>query len=134
MAEKRAAVIRWHRDLEVWQAGVALACDIYRLTEAYPRREIYGLASQMRRAASSIPSNIAEGHGRGTTRDYMRFVTIANGSLRELDTYFVLSMRLTYLAEPQFTKLRAQAEQIGRMLTNLRAALSRRIRRQFPNP
>ena len=134
MAEKRAAVIRSHRDLEVWQAGVELACDIYRLTEAYPKREVYGLASQMRRAASSIPSNVAEGHGRGTTRDYLRFVTIANGSLRELDTYFVLSLRLAYISEPQVSSLGAKAQQIGRMLTSLRAALGRRIRRQSPNP
>ena len=134
MTRDRNTSIRSHRDLEVWQSAVELTCETYRLTELYPRREIYGLASQMRRAAASIGSNIAEGHGRDTTRDFLRFLAIAAGSLRELDTYFVLSFKLEYVSKLQLERLEALAESIGRMLTNLRAALRRKLRSKPTQP
>lgn len=118
----------------MWQTALALAFETYRLTEQFPKREIYGLASQMPRAAASIPSNIAEGHGRETTRDYLRFLTIAAGSLRELDTYFVLSLKLGFVPNQQVEKLGNVAESIGKMLTSLRAALRRRLGAKSPGP
>ena len=130
----RSGTIRSHRDLEVWQTALELALETYLLTEQYPRREIYGLAAQMRRAAASIGSNIAEGHGRDTTRDFLRFLAIAAGSLRELDTYFVLSLRLEYVTKAQVERLGDLAESIGRMLTTLRAVLRRKIRPKPSQP
>ena len=126
MTEKRSAPIRSHRDLEVWQTAIKLACETYRVTEGFPKREMYGLSSQMRRAAASIGSNIAEGHGRDTTLDFLRFLTISAGSLRELDTYVVLSVKLGYVSPSQAHALGELAESTGRMLTALRAALRRR--------
>lgn len=127
MAAKRRATIRSHRDLEVWQTALKLACATYRVTEGFPKREMYGLSSQMRRAAASIGSNIAEGHGRDTTLDFLRFLTISAGSLRELDTYVVLSVKLGYLLPSDAQALGQLAESTGRMLTALRAALRRRL-------
>src|SRR4051795_4105804 len=86
-----------YRDLRVWQAGMDLAESVYRLTQPYPQREVYGLASQMRRAAVPIPSNIAEGHTKESTKDYLRHISIAQGSLSELQTQIELSGRLLYL-------------------------------------
>jgi four helix bundle protein len=100
-----------------------LVREIYRLTEAFPKREWYGLTAQMRRAAVSIPANIAEGRGRFTGKEYARFLTIATGSLRELDTYCELSMLLGYATAMQLESVSKLVDEIGAMLAGLCRAL-----------
>ncbi len=92
-----------YKDLEVWQRAIGLCQEIYRLTEAFPERERYGLSAQMRRAAVSIPSNIAEGYGRGSRQDYTRFVKMSRGSAAELETQLVLADKLQ-LGTPESTR------------------------------
>ncbi|MFP5404572.1 MAG: four helix bundle protein, partial [Gammaproteobacteria bacterium] len=86
-----------YRDLSVWQLAMQLTEAIYAATRTFPQSELYALANQLQRAAVSIPSNIAEGHARNTTRDYLRFVSIAMGSLAEVETQLELATRLNYL-------------------------------------
>ena len=88
-----------YRDLRVWQQPMDLAMQVYRLTETFPKHELYGLTGQIRRAAISIPSNIAEGKGRRTDRDFSSFLFRARGSLLELETQVLLARRLEYLQE-----------------------------------
>src|ERR1043166_388472 len=88
--------VRSFRDLIVWQRGMDLAVDTYRLTRRLPRSERFAFVDQARRAATSIPANIAEGVGRGTTREYIRSLCIANGSLKELETHLLLGLRLQF--------------------------------------
>ncbi len=89
--------IQSYRDLKVWQRSMALAKELYRLTQAFPREELYGLTCQVRRAAVSVPSNIAEGHARKSTREYLNHISIALGSLAEMETQIVLAAELGYL-------------------------------------
>jgi four helix bundle protein len=113
-----------HRDLRVWQEAMGLAEAVYALTKQFPRDEIYGLTSQMNRAAVSIPSNIAEGYGRGG-RDYERFVGMAYGSLLELETQAELAGRVGLAAPPQVEDLVKRTGVVGRMLNALRSGLRR---------
>ena len=88
-------MLRSYRDLLVRQKAIDLAVLIYRLSEGFPRAEVYGLTSQIRRASVSVPSNIAEGYGRGSRKEYLQFLYVAQGSLKELETQTILSQRLT---------------------------------------
>src|SRR5713226_3232418 len=111
-----------YRDLIVWQKAVELAISIYRLTRMFPKTEMYGLASQMQRAAVSVPSNIAEGHGLKQTQAYSRHLAIASGSLAELETQLEISNRVGYLQANDLGLL-AQANEVGRILSGLRRSL-----------
>jgi len=126
MAPPRKAQVLSHRDLIVWQRALDLVRETYRVTAGFPRREEFGLVSQMRRAAVSVSANIAEGHARGTTRDYLRFLSIANGSLRELETYWDVVLMLKYVGPEQLAKTLELGEETGRMLMSLSAALRRK--------
>jgi four helix bundle protein len=86
--------IRSYRDLKVWQLAMDIAVDCYKLTQAFPKEEVYGLTNQIRRAASSVPANIAEGHGRGSTREYCQFLRTSRASLKELETHLILCSRI----------------------------------------
>ena len=97
----------------------------YRFTATFPKHETYGLAAQMRRAAVSIASNIAEGHGRSRTGDYLRFLSIANGSLKELETQIVIAGMLKYVNPDAARRVLARSEEVGRMLAGLIKALKR---------
>ena len=88
--------IHSYRDLKVWQIGLSLVCQIYELTGHFPKSEIYGLTSQIQRAAVSVPSDIAEGHARGSSREFLHFLTISLGSLAELETQLVIALHLKY--------------------------------------
>lgn len=116
-----------YRDLKVWQMAMKLTEDIYRSTESFPSRETYALASQLQRAAVSIPSNIAEGHARSSTKDYLRFVSISQGSLAEAETQLELAHRLGYIAQAELLCLREQTNEVGRMLHGLRNALAAKL-------
>lgn len=110
--------IKSYRDLNVWQRSVDLATRLYGTTQHFPQSEIYGLTNQMRRAAVSIASNIAEGQVRSTL-DYARFVTIARGSLAELETQLEIARRIGYLSQEEFDSLSEEMVVIGRQLNAL---------------
>ena len=97
MAKRKA--VKNYRDLEVWQRGMDLVESVYRVTESFPKSEKFGLMSQLRRAAVSVPSNIAEGWGRGSRKAYVRFLRIARSSLMEVETQLLIAHRLNYLDE-----------------------------------
>ena len=116
-----------YRDLKVWQMAMMLTEDIYRATESFPSRETYALANQLQRAAVSIPSNIAEGHARSSTKDYLRFVSISQGSLAEAETQLELAHRLGYIPQAELLCLLEQTNEVGRMLHGLRSALAAKL-------
>ena len=111
------------RDLSVWQIAIDLAESVYGLAAHYPKSEVYGLSSQLQRAAVSVPSNIAEGHARESTKEFLRFLSVAQGSLAELETQLILSERLKYLERDQLAPLLEKARELGRMLHGLQRAL-----------
>lgn len=111
--------IKTFRDLIVWQKSMALLTRLYRETSGFPADEKFGLVSQMRRCAVSIPSNIAEGYGRRATNDYLRFLQIAIGSLYELQTQLEISMNLMLMDEQKYTDLNGALCEIERMLSSL---------------
>jgi len=120
------AAINDYRDLEVWQLGRKLAKAIYEVTSGFPSAEKFGLVSQLRRAAVSIPSNIAEGWGRRYTAEYVQFVRNANGSRTEAETQLILSSDLGFLEQRQLDELLEQTASLGRMLVSLERSLHRR--------
>ena len=117
---------RSYRDLEVWKQGVALAKCIYQATAPFPGEEKCGLVNQMRRAAVSIPSNIAEGHARSKTGEFKYAVSVAMGSVAELETQIILSAELGYLKDDLTNQFLSQLGTIGRMLRGLQKSLSKR--------
>ena len=120
--------IRSYRDLDVWNRAMDLVECCYRLSEGFPRSEEFGLRAQVRRSAVSVPSNIAEGNGRSTTRDYLRFISVAHGSLMELETQLLIAGRLHYLDAASLDSGLARTEEIGRMLTSLARRLREKLR------
>lgn len=114
------------RDLDVWQRGVRLAGDIVRLVRGFPDLEQYGLSSQMRRAAVSVPSNIAEGWGRGSRKELLRYVAIARGSLLELQTQLLIAEDVGYASAEQARPLLGEMDELSRMLLALTRSLSQR--------
>jgi four helix bundle protein len=115
------------RELKVWNKAVDLALLVYEFTAEFPRREVYGLSSQMQRAAVSIASNIAEGSARGTRRDFRQFVKQAEGSNCELQTQLLIARRLQYVSGQRCDALDALSDEIGKMLTALSKYLTREI-------
>ena len=111
--------IRSYRDLKVWQKAVDLAVDCYRLSHRLPRSETYGLSSQIQRSATSIPANIAEGHGRKHLGDYLHHLSMANGSLMELETHLLIAARLMFLGSDDLKPAFLQTAEVGRMLSGL---------------
>ena len=122
MAETNAsakAPIRSHRDLIVWQKAMDLVVNVYRATDSFPKAEVYGLTSQIRRAVTSIPANIAEGQGRRLTKEFLYFLANARGSLWELDTHLESAARLGFLSSEVHEELRSQLDEVGRILNGL---------------
>jgi len=119
--------IESYRDLDVWKQGIRLSLAIYRFTSEFPRHEQFGLVSQLRRCAVSIPSNIAEGHARLSTRDYLRHISIAPGSLVELETQLLISQELRYGEQNLIQDLQVTADKLGKQLKSLSKALQSRI-------
>ncbi len=123
-------IVRKYQDLIAWQKAVALVTEIYGLTRDFPRDEIYGLTSQIRRAAVSVPSNIAEGQGRLTTGEFKSFLGHARGSLLELETQIVIAKNLRYMNEKDCGTLLSQTAEISRILHGLIKALEKRGKRR----
>lgn len=116
-------MISSYRDLRVWQAAMELVEQVYYLTRKFPKEELFGLTSQMRRAAVSIPSNIAEGHTREHRKEYLHHLSIVQGSLAELETHLEIATRLRYCSREQFDHLLDQLSSLGKQLYALRNAL-----------
>jgi four helix bundle protein len=112
-----------HADLRVWQAAMDLVVESYRLGELLPAREQFGLVAQIRRAATSVPANIAEGHGRVHRREYLHHLSIARGSLKELETLVAIAERLGYLPASELTQFTELCDFVSRMFTRLRRSL-----------
>jgi four helix bundle protein len=115
--------VRHFRDLQVWQGAMRLARDVFDFTEAFPRSQVFGLTSQMQRAAVSIPSNIAEGHGRLTDRSFAQFLSQARGSLNELETQAELARAMGFASAAASRKLLAEIEELAKMLNALLSAV-----------
>ena len=110
---------RNYRDLKAWQKAIDLVQAVYEASATWPASELYGLTAQARRAAVSIPANIAEGQGRRTAGDFARHLNIAHGSLRELETHFVIANRLGYCGEPALAAILEACAEVGRLVTGL---------------
>jgi four helix bundle protein len=123
--------IKSYRDLRVWQEGLNLAEMAYRLVATFPKDELYGLTSEIRRSASSVPANIAEGYGRGGRATYVQFLRIAQGSLKELETHLLLALRVDLASNASTDPLLKKSDEIGRMLNRLIASLQAK---QLPKP
>ncbi len=108
-----------YKDLIVWQKAKALAGDIYRATESFPKQETYGLTSQLRRASVSVASNIAEGQGRLTKGEFQQFLGHSRGSLLELETQLAIAVDLYYLSAVELTRLEAKTAEVSRLLNGL---------------
>ena len=121
-----AKEVRSYRDLIVWQKEFDLVAHIYECTQRFPREELYGLVSQLRRAAVSVPSNIAEGHSRVSTGEFRQFLGHAQGSLVEIETQLLIANRLRYINADETAKLLRHRDEIGRMLTGLLRSLPER--------
>ncbi len=111
--------IRSYRDLQVWQLGMDLAEACYLLTKRFPKDELFGMTSQIRRAASSVPANIAEGYGRDSKGEYIQFLRVAQGSLKELETHLTLSTRVRLMSESEAKNVLEECDHLGRMLHRL---------------
>ena len=116
-----------YAELKVWQKSVAFVTQIYICTASFPKEEIYGLTSQIRRAAVSIPSNIAEGASRESSKDFLRFISISNGSLAELQTQLIIARNLGFINNEKLSAIRDTGEEIGRMLNGLQKTLQQKI-------
>ena len=110
---------RSYRDLQAWQLGMDLAEACYLLTRRFPKDELFGMTSQIRRAASSVPANIAEGYGRESKGEYVQFLRVAQGSLKELETHLTLSRRVGLMSESETKKVLEECDHLGRMLHRL---------------
>jgi four helix bundle protein len=113
--------MKTHKQLDTWQQAMLLVKMIYEVTASFPREELFGLSSQMRRAAVSVPSNIAEGAGRSGSKEFVRFLDIARGSLAELDTQIEIAIMLNYL--PETSPIVQQVSSVGALLTGLQKSI-----------
>lgn len=120
--------IRHYRDLEVWRRGIDITVMVYQWTNTFPKSEVYGLTNQIRRAAISIPSNIAEGYGR-SNKEFGRFLSIARGSLAELETQLEIARRIQYLPQEKFETLNEEISILGKQLN----VLSQKVNARIPN-
>ena len=121
--------IHSYRDLRVWQEGMAIAEACYRLTQRFPKEELYGMTSQIRRSASSVPANIAEGSGRENRGELIQFLRIAQGSLKEVETHLLLSVRVGLTTHAAVEPILNQCETEGKQLRALIRSLQEKQRR-----
>ena len=118
--------LKTYQDLLAWQRAMDLVEEVYRTSHDFPREELYGLTSQVRRAAISVPSNIAEGQGRRTTSDFLRHLSIAYGSLLEVETQILIGQRLKYTGAEKVEHLMKRAAEVGRLMNGLMSSLPKR--------
>ena len=125
---------RNHKDLILWQKAMALAGEVHKLTNTLPRHELFGLSSQIRRSAVSIPSNIAEGAARRSTREFINFLHIARGSFAELETQLQLACEIGYLTDSELAPALGRLDEVGRLLNAVITGLRRREQQPPPLP
>lgn len=118
--------VKSYKDLVVWQKSIALVKLVYQLTRSFPADEKFGLVSQMRRAAVSVPSNLAEGHARNTTGEFVQFISYAEGSLAELETQVILAAELNFCSPTEAQPIHALIEEVQKMANALRRSLASR--------
>lgn len=118
-------MIKSYEDLKVWNKAMELVSRVYSVTQKFPREEIYGLTSQLRRAAVSIPSNIAEGHGRHSLKEFQQFLINARGSLFELETQIKIACNLEYLNQEAVCHVLELSTEVGKMINGLRTSLEK---------
>jgi len=111
--------IESYKDLEVWKKGVRFSIEIYKITEGFPKKEQFGLTNQLRRAAASVPANIAEGYGRESAKNYTQFLKISRGSLNETETFIYIAYGLKYLDKTALDTLLLKSTELGKMLNSL---------------
>ena len=119
--------VRSYRELEVWQKAMNLVVDCYKLASQFPKAEIYGLASQLQRAVVSVPANIAEGQGRSHTKEFLNHLSMAYGSLMEVETHLQIARRLSYLDDSALAAVLEKTGELGRMLNGLMLSLTRKL-------
>lgn len=119
-------LVRSYRDLWVWKEGMDLAEMCYGVTKAFPRKEVYGMTSQIRRAATAIPANIAEGNGRENSGEFIQFLRISQGSLKELETHLLLASRLELAKDQEIAPVLERCETVGKMLRALIRSIQKR--------
>jgi four helix bundle protein len=122
--EKRVRKSRSYQDLEAWKAAIELVKEIYRVTAKFPPSEIYGLTGQIRRVAVSIPSNIAEGQGRNSSKEFRQFLSVSLGSLAELETQLIIAKEINYLGKEELNPLLLTLDHIRKMVRALSNSLS----------
>ena len=120
-------MISSYKDLKVWQYGIDITEEVYKLTQTFPKSEMYGLCSQMQRAAVSIPSNIAEGHARNSTKEFLHFLFIALGSIAELETQMILAERLNYIKSKESIMMQKKLDELGKMIRGLQKSLKAKL-------
>jgi four helix bundle protein len=113
-----------HRDLIAWQKAMDVVVAVYQVSKKFPKDELYGLTSQLRRAAVSVPANIAEGQGRRSKAEYCQFLGHARGSLLEVDTHLEIALRLEYLNEEEYSQIQERLREVGRILNGLLRSLT----------
>ena len=120
-------MMKSYRDLEVWQKAMDLVVMCYQMTTEFPKSETYGLSSQLQRSAVSVPANIAEGRQRQHSKEFLQHLSIAYGSLAEVETHIQIAGRLNYVGENQINRLIDTTSEIGRMLNGLRKSIEKKI-------
>lgn len=111
--------MKTHKDLDVWKLSIEFVTEIYNLTKDFPKEEQFGLTNQIRRASVSIPSNIAEGAGRRSDKEFLQFLYISMGSIQEIDTQLLISLNLSYLMKSEYEILLTKLDQISKMISGL---------------
>ena len=119
--------MKTHHDLDVWKKSIDFVTSVYKITDAYPKTEIYGLTNQIRRAVVSIPSNIAEGAGRTSLKEFAQFLSIALGSVAEVETQLIVSRNLNYISNQLFEQLLSELVSIRKMIIGLKKSIASHI-------
>ena len=123
-----------HKDLRVWQQSIEMVTSIYKITKAFPKDEIFGLVSQMHRAAVSVPSNIAEGYARGTDKEKLHFLRISSGSMSEIETQLILSLNLGHIGQETYNELSEQITSVWKQLNALISSIKKKLSPQDQLP
>ena len=123
-----------HKDLRVWQQSIEMVTSIYLMTQSFPKEEMFGLVSQLRRASVSVPSNIAEGYARGTDKEKLHFLRISSGSMSEVETQLMLSLNLGYIDQEKYNKLSETVTSVWKQLNALISSIKKKLSPQDQLP
>ena len=123
-----------HKDLRVWQQSIEMVTSIYLMTQSFPKEEMFGLVSQLRRASVSVPSNIAEGYARGTDKEKLHFLRISSGSMSEVETQLLLSLNLGYIDQEKYNELSEIVTSVWKQLNSLISSIKKRLTPQEQLP